>query len=68
MKNTRTILALLSTLLVLGTSACQSTKQRQLDEIEAAYAAGDLTKAEYIQMKHGAENAAKQRAATFLIR
>lgn len=47
--------------------------QRQLQEIEQAHKNGDISKGEYLKMKHDAENAyrraedaRKQRAATIL--
>ena len=37
------------------------TYVRQLEAVESAYIAGEITKAEYLQMKNEAENASIQR-------
>lgn len=45
-------------------SSSRMTYQNQLQEIEQSYQAGKITTAEYLTLKHNAENAYRQRKAT----
>jgi hypothetical protein len=56
------IAMLLASIVVGCASRPDETYVRQLQEIEVAHMNGEITKAEYLQMKNEAENASIQRS------
>ena len=58
---TYAVVLLLASIVVGCVSRPDETYVRQLQEIEVAHVNGEITKAEYLQMKNEAENASIQR-------